>query len=897
MSKLQLANYKKRVVEELKVKDRLLEEFLENSAVPKDSMLEKLGKAKGATQKMESAGGSSLALDEQLGPEKEEALRTELLRLRSELAARTAAERAVRAKARAARVFVSEVGSLCGSHKSATSLDLAMLLEALERFSTASQSKNISEEDFDFEVEPSEKSAHGGAAAASASFTSASFTSEAAAKAAESILHLEASLAKTQGECARFKEEASVLREKLQSVRSAAEEDKRVAAEMARKGEETKSRGASTQAEVERLERECARLQDEVTEGRAALDLARATATGGASAGSKGAMPSGLEEQLYRERDAARAEAAASRDEASSAVRECADARAREAAVRADVLSLRSELEAFKAGEAASDARVSAQAETAATVATELSTAQGRVRELEAAIAALEQAVLDTKAKSKADKEKLKKNATAQFDDLKAKALEEIERERTSGEAVAGKLREELSAMAAKVEEAQAASPAVRAAAASLGRTLAAIKSTQVSVTGSIKREITGMSSTLSSCLRDVGAAVQRQIDGNAGLLERYKKELKERRRLFNLVQELRGNIRVYCRVRPVLPKDAEAGSTSVVSFPQEGEVSLVSSKKAVKGYEFDEVFKPETSNEGVYREVEDLIKCCVDGYNVCIFAVSIVWIPSPSFSPRLHTHPRHATHRHATHTQYGQTGCGKTHTMEGTAGNPGVNRRALDTLFAVREEREKEGWTYDIRVSLLEIYNEEIRDMLSERGPDGLPLSSGKLQVRESKEGGMHVPGLVSEAVGNAGEVVNLMGKGYKNRTTFATNMNEHSSRSHAMLSVYVKGVNRTTGLTVTGKLHLVDLAGSERLSRSLAEGTRMKEAQAINTSLSALGDVIQARMQKSKHIPFRNSTLTFLLSDSLSNDSKTLMFVNMSPLNTDADESICSLNFASRV
>ena len=161
---------------------------------------------------------------------------------------------------------------------------------------------------------------------------------------------------------------------------------------------------------------------------------------------------------------------------------------------------------------------------------------------------------------------------------------------------------------------------------------------------------------------------------------------------------------------------------------------------------------------------------------------------------------------------------------MEGSPGQPGINRLALDTLFSVRNAREGDGWAYEISVSLLEIYNEDIRDMLGERGPDGLPVSQGKLQVRESKEGGMHVPGLTLERVENAEDVLGIMGRGYKNRTTFATNMNEHSSRSHAMLSVHVRGYNRTSGTTVTGKLHLVDLAGSERLSRSQAEGARMK-------------------------------------------------------------------------
>ena len=135
------------------------------------------------------------------------------------------------------------------------------------------------------------------------------------------------------------------------------------------------------------------------------------------------------------------------------------------------------------------------------------------------------------------------------------------------------------------------------------------------------------------------------------------------------------------------------------------------------------------------------------------------------------------------------------------------------------------------------------------------------------------------------------------QNRSVTATNMNEHSSRSHLMLNVTVESTNRVSGQVTWGKLHLVDLAGSERISKSGAAGQALKEAQAINKSLSALGDVIMSRAQKSAHVPFRNSTLTHLLQDSLSGDSKTLMFVCISPVMYNAEETFCSLNFAQRV
>jgi kinesin family protein C2/C3 len=126
---------------------------------------------------------------------------------------------------------------------------------------------------------------------------------------------------------------------------------------------------------------------------------------------------------------------------------------------------------------------------------------------------------------------------------------------------------------------------------------------------------------------------------------------------------------------------------------------------------------------------------------------------------------------------------------------------------------------------------------------------------------------------------------------------MNEHSSRSHMMLTVSISSEHKATRVVSRGKLNLVDLAGSERLDKSGATGVALKEAQNINKSLSALGDVIAARASKQGHIPFRNSTLTYLLQDSLSQDSKTLMFVCVSPVIYNAEETFCSLNFASRV
>jgi len=343
-----------------------------------------------------------------------------------------------------------------------------------------------------------------------------------------------------------------------------------------------------------------------------------------------------------------------------------------------------------------------------------------------------------------------------------------------------------------------------------------------------------------------------------ATTMKKYKKEMSERRKYFNLVQELKGNIRVFCRSRPVTAKDEAKGTKSCVNFPDEGTIVLKTEKRQ-NDYEFDRVFGPTANNAEVFRDISALVTSCMDGYNVCIFA-------------------------------YGQTGSGKTWTMSGIPEDPGVNTRALHELFRLRDERSHD-FRYKISVSFLEIYNETVKDLLeADKGADK-PLKIHK------GPNGMYIDNLAEWEVTSPEDVHKAMDVGAKNRSVGVTNMNEHSSRSHSLLSVRVVGQNLTAGITYYGKLHLIDLAGSERISKSQATGQRLKEAQAINKSLSALGNVIEALQHKNAHVPYRDSKLTFLLQDSLGGHAKTLMFINVSPTEDDSEESFCSLNFASRV
>ncbi|KAF6254764.1 P-loop containing nucleoside triphosphate hydrolase protein [Scenedesmus sp. NREL 46B-D3] len=338
---------------------------------------------------------------------------------------------------------------------------------------------------------------------------------------------------------------------------------------------------------------------------------------------------------------------------------------------------------------------------------------------------------------------------------------------------------------------------------------------------------------------------------------QKWREEFDKRRKLHNWVTELKGNIRVLARIRPMSEKEhSSSGSDAAVRALDEETVCVAGA--TAREYEFDRVFGPKDGQAQVFDEVSGLVTSILDGYNVCIMA-------------------------------YGQTGSGKTHTIEGPAEDPSVNSRALAELFRSAEERST-GFKYAFSASVLEIYNEQIFDLLA-----GSRDSGDKLDIKEGPQG-LFIPGLRVEAVGGAEDVVAVLQKGKQHRSTFATNMNEHSSRSHLVLTIYVKGYDNAKGTSWSCKMHLIDLAGSERVSRSGAEGERLKEAAAINKSLWALGDVVAALQQRSSHVPYRNSKLTRLLEDSLGGSSKTLLVVNCSPAAENANESKCSLEFAAR-
>uniref|UniRef100_A0A1J3CXA2 Kinesin-4 n=1 Tax=Noccaea caerulescens TaxID=107243 RepID=A0A1J3CXA2_NOCCA len=353
-------------------------------------------------------------------------------------------------------------------------------------------------------------------------------------------------------------------------------------------------------------------------------------------------------------------------------------------------------------------------------------------------------------------------------------------------------------------------------------------------------------------------------IHGLAHAASGYHRVLEENRKLYNQVQDLKGSIRVYCRVRPFLPGQSSFSST--VGNMEDDTITINTASrhgKSLKSFTFNKVFGPSASQEEVFSDMQPLIRSVLDGYNVCIFA-------------------------------YGQTGSGKTHTMSGprdlTEKSQGVNYRALGDLFLLAEQR-KDTFRYDIAVQMIEIYNEQVRDLLVIDG------SNKRLEIRSSSQKGLSVPDASLVPVSSTLDVIDVMKVGHKNRAVGSTALNDRSSRSHSCLTVHVQGRDLTSGAVLRGCMHLVDLAGSERVDKSEVTGDRLKEAQHINRSLSALGDVIASLAHKNPHVPYRNSKLTQLLQDSLGGQAKTLMFVHISPEADAVGETISTLKFAERV
>ncbi|XP_071225356.1 kinesin-like protein KIF13B isoform X2 [Salvelinus alpinus] len=345
-------------------------------------------------------------------------------------------------------------------------------------------------------------------------------------------------------------------------------------------------------------------------------------------------------------------------------------------------------------------------------------------------------------------------------------------------------------------------------------------------------------------------------------------------------------NVKVAVRLRPMNRREKDLKTKCVVEMNGNQTVLNPASQNLSKGdprnqpkvfaydhcfWSMDEADTDKFAGQDVVFQClgESLLDNAFLGYNACIFA-------------------------------YGQTGSGKSYTMMGSSEQPGLIPRLCSSLFDRTLLEQREGESFTVEVSFMEIYNEKVRDLLDPKG------SRQSLRVREHKVFGPYVDGLSRLAVACYKDIECLMSEGNKSRTVAATNMNEESSRSHAVFNIILTHTVMDLGSGTSGekvsKLSLVDLAGSERAAKTGATGERMKEGSNINKSLSTLGLVISALADqgagknKAKFVPYRDSVLTWLLKDSLGGNSRTAMVATVSPAADNYDETLSTLRYADR-
>lgn len=401
---------------------------------------------------------------------------------------------------------------------------------------------------------------------------------------------------------------------------------------------------------------------------------------------------------------------------------------------------------------------------------------------------------------------------------------------------------------------------------------------------------------------------------------ERHAKEKKRRQELHNTLMELRGNIRVHCRIRPLM--DFDKGNEDMSSFGRQGSKSevvvhfvddenvCVRTSKHNKVFEYERVYDMAETQNGLFDEVQPMLTSLLDGYNICIMA-------------------------------YGQTGSGKTHTMLGSHKNEdycpkrephpeeGVIPRAARELFRLISE--KQTGTHTVEVSVVEIYNNDIRDLLSHD-------PNIKHDINTGPDNSITLPTIISRQVDTVYDVMLFVQHGLNTRRESATMVHEHSSRSHLVVTLTVTSqapsfFSKTPGDTtprdlkqrsislsgssgnlnsmwqstdistnasgqavIKTKLQLVDLAGSECVGMSGVKGQALRETANINKSLSALADVLGALAEHRTHVPYRNTRLTHLLQDSIGGDAKLLILLCVAPAQRYITESLQCLGFGAR-
>lgn len=346
-----------------------------------------------------------------------------------------------------------------------------------------------------------------------------------------------------------------------------------------------------------------------------------------------------------------------------------------------------------------------------------------------------------------------------------------------------------------------------------------------------------------------------------AGLKQKERLLDKKRREALNKILDIKGSIRVFCRVRPFLLSDRRRIHEPISIGLEKVVVKSVGIRKE---YRYDKVFHQAATQEDVFVEVEPILRSALDGHNVCILA-------------------------------YGQTGTGKTFTMDGTNNQAGIIPRAIEELF---RQASLDNSSITFSMSMLEVYMGNLRDLLAPKVASRTHEVAAKcLNIQTDPKGMVEVEGLTQVQIPDTAKAKWWYAKGRRARSTSWTNVNETSSRSHCLMRITIsRHGDDSKAKAQVSKLWMVDLGGSERLLKTGATGQTLDEGRAINLSLSALGDVIAALRRKRGHVPYRNSKLTQILKDSLGHSSKVLMLVHISPCEEDVGETICSLSFANR-
>ncbi|CAN8010889.1 unnamed protein product, partial [Ixodes pacificus] len=327
-------------------------------------------------------------------------------------------------------------------------------------------------------------------------------------------------------------------------------------------------------------------------------------------------------------------------------------------------------------------------------------------------------------------------------------------------------------------------------------------------------------------------------------------------------------SVKVVVRCRPMNAREKEEKCQTIVSIDgSAGQCSLLNPADRgapPKCFTFDGAYDVDSTTEQIYFDiVYPIVESVSEGYNGTVFA-------------------------------YGQTGCGKSFSMQGCrlpqqSKQKGIIPRAFEHIFEAIAAADAS--KYLVHASYLEIYNEDIRDLLADD-------PKKKVDLKEHPDKGVYVPGLSLHPVQDVQSCEAVMERGWKNRSVGATLMNADSSRSHSVFTIHLEQMELTGRKCIrSGKLNLVDLAGSERQAKTGATGERLREATKINLSLSALGNVISALVDgRSKHIPYRDSKLTRLLQDSLGGNTRTLMLACLSPADSNYDETLSTLRYANR-